>query len=305
MTRANPTTTQSTGDVTMRILGLLKADVHSEAGAPPSKELIERMGGFIEEITKAGVMLATDGLQPSSKGKRVRLADGKITVIDGPFTESKELVASYAVFQVKSMDEAVHWSTRFLQALGKGECELRPIFDPEDFTPDVFKREEATRGRMRKNAASDPMTKITVQATIAAPIERVWAAYTNPEDIRQWNAASDDWHTTKATVDLRVGGAFSSRMEAKDGSHGFDFAGIYTKIVEHRLIEYSFGDRTAQVEFTPDGKVGVTVRVTFDSESTHSVEQQRSGWQAILDNFARHVRATTIRSARDTASMHR
>ena len=142
----------------MRILGMLKADASTEAGVPPSKELIERMGRFVEEIARAGVMLATDGLQPSSKGKRVRLADGKVTVIDGPFTESKELVASYALFQVKSMDEAIHWTTRFLEVLGKGECELRPIFEPEDFSPDVFapgerKREEATRGRMRKNAA--------------------------------------------------------------------------------------------------------------------------------------------------------
>lgn len=141
----------------MRILGMLRADASSEAGAPPSKELIERMGAFIEEITKAGVMLATDGLQPSSKGKRVRLSGGKVTVIDGPFTESKELVASYALFQVKTMDEAVHWTTRFLQVLGKGECELRPIFEPVDFSREVFTpeeraREEATRSAMRKNA---------------------------------------------------------------------------------------------------------------------------------------------------------
>jgi uncharacterized protein YndB with AHSA1/START domain len=133
--------------------------------------------------------------------------------------------------------------------------------------------------------------KITVETTVAAPIEKVWRAYTTPKDIEQWNAASDDWHTTAATVDLRVGGVFSSRMEAKDGSTGFDFTGVYTNIVEHKLIEYSFGDRVAQVEFT-DGPKGVTVRVTFDSESTHSIELQRGGWQAILDNFARHVEAT-------------
>ena len=132
--------------------------------------------------------------------------------------------------------------------------------------------------------------KITVETTVAASIEDVWSAYTNPEDIKQWNAASDDWHTTAATVDLRVGGAFSSRMEAKDGSMGFDFAGTYTNIVKHKLIVYSFGDRTAQVEFA-DGPEGVTVRVTFDSEPTHSIEQQRDGWQAILNNFARHVEA--------------
>lgn len=132
--------------------------------------------------------------------------------------------------------------------------------------------------------------KITVETTVAAPIGEVWRAYTTPEDIKQWNAASDDWHTTAAVVDLRVGGAFSSRMEAKDGSAGFDFAGTYTNIVKHALIEYTFGDRTAQVEFA-DGPEGVRVRVTFDSEPTHSIEQQRDGWQAILDRFARHVEA--------------
>lgn len=130
--------------------------------------------------------------------------------------------------------------------------------------------------------------KITVETTIAAPIAEVWRAYTTPEDIKQWNAASDDWHTTAATVDLRVGGTFTSRMEAKNGSMGFDFAGTYTKIVPHSRIEYSFGDRTGEVEFA-EGTDGVKVRVTFDSESTYPIEQQREGWQAILDNFARHV----------------
>lgn len=130
--------------------------------------------------------------------------------------------------------------------------------------------------------------KITVEATVASPIEQVWRAYTNPDDIKRWNAASDDWHTTAATVDLREGGTFSSRMEAKDGSMGFDFAGAYTKIVAPRLIEYLFGDRTASVEFT-DVEAGVNVRVTFDAEATHSIEQQRGGWQAILNNFARYV----------------
>ena len=132
--------------------------------------------------------------------------------------------------------------------------------------------------------------KITVETTVAAPIEAVWRAWTTPDDIKQWNAASDDWHTTAATVDLRDGGAFSSRMEAKDGSFGFDFAGTYTKIVPHQLIEMAFGERTAVVEFTPQG-AGVLVRETFDAEETHPIEQQRQGWQAILTRFARHVEA--------------
>jgi len=141
----------------MRILGLLKADKDSEAGAPPSKELIERMGTFVEEITKAGVMLGSDGLHPTSKGKRVKLAKGKVTVIDGPFTESKELIASYALFQVDSMEEAVKWTTRFLEVLGQGECELRPIYEASDFPADVLSpeqaaHEETVRRKMQKNA---------------------------------------------------------------------------------------------------------------------------------------------------------
>ena len=130
--------------------------------------------------------------------------------------------------------------------------------------------------------------QITVEALVKAPMEAVWGAWTTPEDIVQWNAASDDWHTTRASVDLREGGAFTSRMEAKDGSMGFDFAGTYTRIVPHQLIEANFGDRVLRVEFSA-GSGGVTVRETFEAESTHSVEQQRQGWQAILDNFARHV----------------
>jgi uncharacterized protein YndB with AHSA1/START domain len=130
--------------------------------------------------------------------------------------------------------------------------------------------------------------KITVETTVKAPIAAVWNAYTRPEDILQWNAASDDWHTTQASVELREGGTFSSRMEAKDGSFGFDFAGTYTQIVLHERLAYSFGDRTAQVVFQP-GADGVTVQVTFDAETEHPEEQQREGWQAILNRFARHV----------------
>lgn len=114
----------------MRVLGLLRADSDSEAGAPPTPEMMAKMGPFIDEITRAGVLVATDGLLPSANGKRVKLANGNVKVIDGPFTESKELVASYAVLEVKSMDEAVKWTQRFLEVLGGGECEIRPIFDP-------------------------------------------------------------------------------------------------------------------------------------------------------------------------------
>jgi len=133
-------------------------------------------------------------------------------------------------------------------------------------------------------------TKITVETLVNAPVAKVWSAYTTPSDIKEWNTASDDWHTTQSTVDLRVGGIFSSRMEAKDGSFGFDFAGTYTKVVPQQLLEFSFGDRIASAEFIP-GANGVTVRVAFDAESENPVEQQQQGWQAILDNFAKYVQA--------------
>jgi uncharacterized protein YndB with AHSA1/START domain len=132
--------------------------------------------------------------------------------------------------------------------------------------------------------------KIQVSTTVRAPMDLVWGAYSNPEDIVQWNAASDDWHTTKSSVDLRPGGAFSSRMEAKDGSFGFDFEGIYTTVVVNSLVEYDFGDRKARVEFSEHPR-GVLVSVSFDAESIHSPEEQRVGWQAILDRFKQHVEA--------------
>jgi uncharacterized protein YndB with AHSA1/START domain len=148
------------------------------------------------------------------------------------------------------------------------------------------------------------VTKITVEVKVNAPIDHVWACYTTPDDILQWNAASADWHTTAARVDLREGGEFCSRMEAKDGSFGFDFEGRYTKIIAQQLIEYAFGDRQAKVEFEnaadqvgePLGDAGnhVKVRVTFEAETTHSIQQQQDGWQAILNNFAKHAESTHL-----------
>ena len=130
--------------------------------------------------------------------------------------------------------------------------------------------------------------QISVEVLVDAPINQVWGAYTSPEDIVQWNFASDDWHTPSATVDLRVGGKFVSRMEARDGSEGFDFEGTYTKIIEQRLIEYSFGDRIATVRFEEKAD-GIQVSVEFDAENENTEQDQRAGWQAILNNFAKHV----------------
>lgn len=142
----------------MKILGITRADASSEAGEMPSLELMENMGKLMEEVTAAGVILDTDGLKPSSFGKRITVADGKTTVVDGPFTESKELIASYAVFQVETWDEALYWTRRFLECVGGGTCELRPVFEASDFPADLFPpeaqaAEEAMREQMKRNAA--------------------------------------------------------------------------------------------------------------------------------------------------------
>lgn len=120
----------------MRVMVIVKASKNSEAGLMPSPQLIAEMGKFNEELMKAGVMLAGDGLQPSSKGKRVRFSGGNRTVTDGPFSETKELVAGFWIWKVKSMDEAVEWMMRCPNPhLDDGEVEIRPLFEPDDFAP--------------------------------------------------------------------------------------------------------------------------------------------------------------------------
>lgn len=132
---------------------------------------------------------------------------------------------------------------------------------------------------------------IKVVATAKVSIEKAWQAWTTPADIKEWNTASPDWHTTHAEVDLKAGGKFLSRMDAKDGSMGFDFEGIYTSIEEHRMIAYSLGDgRKVCIEFTPvDG--GVKIEETFDPDTENPLDIQAQGWQAILDNFVKYVEA--------------
>ena len=133
--------------------------------------------------------------------------------------------------------------------------------------------------------------KITVETLVKAELNKVWDAWNDPEDIKQWNSAQEDWHTTRSSVDLREGGKFLARMEAKDGSAGFDFEGTYTRVVPQQAVEYRMSDgREVQVEFV-ESPGGVLVKETFDAETENTPELQRQGWQAILDNFGRYVEA--------------
>lgn len=132
-------------------------------------------------------------------------------------------------------------------------------------------------------------TKITIAATVAAPVKKVWEYWTLPKHITNWNFASPDWHCPRAENDLRVGGKMNSRMEAKDGSFGFDFEAIYDVVGHLKKISYTMGDgRQAATVFEQAGdKTNVTT--TFDAENTHPLEMQKGGWQAILNNFKTYV----------------
>src|SRR4051812_10411958 len=135
----------------------------------------------------------------------------------------------------------------------------------------------------------EPLNKITVETTVQTSVEKVWALWTEPTHITKWNTASDDWHTPHAENDLRVGGKFLSRMEAKDGSFGFDFGGIYDEVLLHKVIAYTLGDGR-KVNITFQGQDNETeVIVTFDAETENPIEFQQQGWQAILDNFKKYA----------------
>jgi uncharacterized protein YndB with AHSA1/START domain len=131
--------------------------------------------------------------------------------------------------------------------------------------------------------------KITVESTVNAPVEKVWKFWNGPEHITKWSYATDDWHTPTAKNDLKVGGKFSSRMEAKDGSAGFDFEGSYDEVQPNRKIAYTMADgRKVTVNFTSHGD-STSISETFDAETQNPVEMQRGGWQTILDNFKKYA----------------
>ena len=130
---------------------------------------------------------------------------------------------------------------------------------------------------------------ITVEAHVDAPLPKVWDCFTNPQSIVKWNAASEDWHSPHAENDLREGGSFNYRMEAKDGSEGFNFTGTYTSVVPHESFAYAMDDsRKVTVSFVPEEE-GTRVVETFDPENENPLEMQKAGWQSILDNFKKYA----------------
>ena len=133
--------------------------------------------------------------------------------------------------------------------------------------------------------------KIKVSTTINTPVEKVWDSYTNPKHIVNWNFADPGWHCPGAENDMRVGGTYKARMEARDGSFGFDFEAVYTEITKGKHFTYEFGGRIATVQFKDEGNQTL-VTVSFDPESENPVDLQKAGWQAILDNFKKYTETT-------------
>lgn len=133
--------------------------------------------------------------------------------------------------------------------------------------------------------------KINIEATINASLAKVWQYYTEPKHIIQWNNASDDWHTTRAENDLRQGGKFLYRMEAKDGSFGFDFTGVYDEVKVNEYIAYTIDDgRKVEIDFSAQANQ-CKIRIAFEAETQNPIEMQREGWQAILDNFKKYTQS--------------
>ncbi len=132
-------------------------------------------------------------------------------------------------------------------------------------------------------------TNITVETTVNTPIQKAWEYFTKPEHVTKWNFAADDWYCPAAENDLQPGGKFSYRMEARDESFGFDFGGVYDAVETNKKIEYTIGDgRKVRIDFSEQGNA-THVKEIFEAEDTHSIELQKNGWQAILNNYKKHV----------------
>jgi uncharacterized protein YndB with AHSA1/START domain len=167
-------------------------------------------------------------------------------------------------------------------------CTPRGMLIPAMFVVSKLNQSKQKHSKMEATANK---TKITIETLVNAPVEKVWNIWSSPEHITKWATPSEDWHTPFSENDLRTGGKFTSRMEAKDGSFGFDFGGVYDNVKTNELIEYTLGDgRKVVTTFTANGNQTRIVQ-TFEAESENPVEMQRDGWQAILNNFKKYTEA--------------
>lgn len=295
----------------MRVMVLVKATPSSEQGKMPSRELLQAMGDFNEQLIKAGVMLAGDGLRPSKHGKRVRFAGGKQTVLDGPFAETKELVAGYWMWQVQSLDEAVEWLRRCPDPMPGEESviELRPTFEAEDFgpefTPELREQEErvAAEAKLRAersaaNEGSAATNTIRLHRVLRADPQRVYRAFVDPQAKAKW-LPPRGFTGTVHHADARVGGTYRMSFTNLTTGASHAFGGTYTEMVPGEMLRYT--DRFEDPNLP--GEMQVTVRFGAVSCGTELWIEQAGvpavippemcylGWQESLQQLADLVEA--------------
>jgi uncharacterized protein YndB with AHSA1/START domain len=246
----------------MKVMVFVKASKDSEAGVMPTQQLLTEMGQFNEELVKAGIMLAGEGLHPSSKGVRVRFSGKQRIVIDGPFAETKELVAGYWIWQVKSMDEAIAWLKRCPCPMTEdSDVEIRPIFSPEDFgeafTPELQKQEERLRAEIESQANASSAVLSTERVLSVSP-RRIFAAFEQPDRLAQWWGPKDFTNTFEQ-FEFRPGGRWVFVMHGPNGTN-YPNEAVFREIQPDTKIVIG---HVSQPHFT------LTVKMTARGDKTH------------------------------------
>lgn len=240
----------------MRVMVMVKATKNSEAGKMPSEELLRAMGDYNEQLVKAGVMLAGDGLKASSHGKRMRFAGGRRTVINGPFAQTKELVAGFWIWQVRSMDEALEWLRRCPDPMPGEDCELevRPVFEMDDFeaemTPELRAQEERMMAELKAGQENKPST-IRLHRVVRARPQRVYGAFLDPAAKAKW-LSPNGFTGTVHHLDAWVGGTYRMTFTNQANGQSHSFGGTYMELTPHTRIRYTdrFEDPNLQGEMT-------------------------------------------------------
>ena len=292
----------------MRVMVLVKATKKSEQGVMPTEELLRDMGNFNEQLVKAGVMLAGEGLHPSKRGKRMRFGGGRKTVVDGPFSETKELVAGYWLWQVKSVDEAIEWLRRCPDPMPgeESEIEVRPVYEAEDFgpalAPEIRAQEERVREQTQRQqgggATAAGTGTIRLHRVLRARPERVYRAFIDPEAMAKWlppNGFTGKVHS----MDARVGGSYRMSFTNQSSGHGHSFGGTYLELVPGQRIRHTdkFDDPNLPGEMmvTIDlREVSCGTELSIVQEGVPAVippEQCYLGWQESLILLGKLVEA--------------
>src|SRR5215217_3226077 len=243
----------------MKFMILIKADKSTEAGVMPSEKLLTDMGKYNEELVKAGIMLAGEGLHPSSKGARVKFAGDKRIVTDGPFAETKELVAGFWLWKCKSKQEAIEWVKRCPNPTGaESEIEIRQVFDAEDFgaefTPELREQEDRLRAQIEKQTAAGTGNKagaatrgagttfttpsdreLVMSCVVNAPRQLVFDAWTKPKHLPHWMLGPDGWTMPVCEIDLRPGGAWHFVWRKSDGAE-LAMRGTYREVTAPKRV---------------------------------------------------------------------